>query len=158
MNSQQYFETPVKNYLANKEELSYLAGIVDGEGSIMIVKQTQSTKKNPSYALLLTVSSTDKILCDWIQQRFGGNVIHCRSGNEKWKTAYRWQIRSWGALMILESISPFLIIKKIKADYGICFQQRRRKPGVGGITQEEIKKYEWYKKQISESRAYNGTF
>ncbi|KKL85843.1 hypothetical protein LCGC14_1950690 [marine sediment metagenome] len=143
-----YRKTPSKNYFADEIELAYMAGTIDGEGSIMIVKQCESTRKNPCYVLSLSFVSTDKILAEWAQDRFGGNVIVCKTNNKKWKTAYRWQIRSGGALMILESILPFLIIKKEKAEYGICFQRERREPGKGGITKEELKKYEWYQLSI----------
>ncbi len=147
-----YVKTPSPNYYADEIELSYLAGIIDGEGTILIVKQSQSTKKNPSFCLALSFCSTDKCLCDWVRDRFGGSIVHSRQKNDKWKDAYRWQIRSNNALKILLDILPFLIIKKIQADYAICFQKERRKPGIKGITQEEIKKYEWYKKRISEGR------
>lgn len=89
-----------KHVWSNK--LSYLAGIIDGEGHIKIEKNG---------TLRFIVGMTDKNTINWIYNNFGGNISEqkCKSG----KPFYVWRMNS-GADLIQLSIFliPFLITKK----------------------------------------------
>ena len=90
-------------------KLPYLAGLVDGEGSI---KVDRSGCKNN-----IQVVNTDLRLISWIEKNFGGKVIVEKRATKRRKTLYRWSMsRQQDVLVLLKLISPYLIIKRDKAE------------------------------------------
>lgn len=136
-------------YLCDEAELAYLAGIVDGEGSIFIAKN--SARLQGSYTLRLSVTSTDRVLIDWIHARFGGNTCSQRKPN-RWSPAYHWRLSGPHAKQLLEAIGPYLVIKRVKADWAIAFQQSRLGIGVHPLAPGKIAEYRWFKKELSNAR------
>lgn len=55
----------------NVEEAAYLAGIVDGEGTITLA----SKNKGQNRRLAITVSNTDRELLEWILKVVGVGII-----------------------------------------------------------------------------------
>jgi hypothetical protein len=95
-------------------DAAYIAGLLDGEGSI--VKVYSNNRKN--YSTRVTIVNTYKPVIDWLLETTGcGTIIFSerRSRNEKHADAYVWQCYSANAKNILEQIFPYLIIKKDKA-------------------------------------------
>lgn len=100
------------------EELAYLAGFFDGEGSISIIK----TKNG--HSLVLSVSQLNPVPLIRLQARFGGSVHRQpdRRGNRSmvvWTTAAR------RGLAALETLRPYLLVKADEAHVGIDFQANR---------------------------------
>lgn len=52
-------------------EIAYLAGIIDGEGSIMLTKYHKSEYPSPC----ISISSTDLELLEWIKEKVGSGRI-----------------------------------------------------------------------------------
>jgi LAGLIDADG DNA endonuclease family protein len=104
-------------------ELSYLAGIIDGEGSIYI----QSRKR--SYAIdyfpRFQIVNTDKKLMDWIYSKFGGNLFQKNriKHNPKWRLQYEWFTTRKLMDQLLELIIPYLICKKEHAQIMLEFRK-----------------------------------
>jgi hypothetical protein len=106
-------------------EAAYLAGIIDGEGSI--VEQRYLRKSDGTHRLwyVITVANTEKSLMDWLVQ-FGGTI---RANKQKVPVAFvgqktyfgKKQCYSWRTyrrsevIDILRATLPFLILKKDKA-------------------------------------------
>jgi hypothetical protein len=96
------------------EEISYLAGIIDGEGSIVIEIQSQSERhqrKIDYYSLRVLVINTSKKLMNWLEKTFGGNVT-TRKKIPGRKTCYKWNIFSHNAAELLAACEPYMIIKR----------------------------------------------
>lgn len=100
-------------------ELGYIAGFMDGEGSILI---SETGKLNPT----LQFPNTHRAAIEWLQRKLtvGGLAITVRSKatavNPHYKDLY--QLHIGGALnvySILKAILPYLIIKKEKAERAI---------------------------------------
>lgn len=90
--------------------LSYLAGIVDGEGCISLEK-----RENNNYRIVISVANTDGRLIDWIFENFGGRIkIHNRG--EIHKKSWKWIITGQKAISLIKDIIPFLIVKKNQAE------------------------------------------
>lgn len=138
------------NYLVSEWERAYLAGIVDGEGSIFIAKENPS---KPNYMLRISISSTDKILIDWIYKRFGGNTCTQRKDINK-KIVYHWRSSGPHAAKIISNIKEFLVIKKLKAEWAISFQNKKYKIGVHPLPLSKIIEYQWFKDNLSKARSY----
>lgn len=97
-------------------QCAYMAGIMDGEGSFYIGNYSGNRKNGDRhYQTVLSVSSTDIALIDWLHQTFGGMrreytpnqmAKNCR------KKVYSWAASSDRLLHICELILPYLTIKK----------------------------------------------
>lgn len=97
-------------------DYAYLAGIVDGEGTITLTKNNQhSMFRKP----VVSVSNTDTALIEWIKARFGGKVSNRVSRNPRHKPAFEWRLEYNKALEMLGMIAPFLRVssKKKRAQY-----------------------------------------
>ncbi len=99
-------------------EIAYLAGIIDGEGSIHIGKlnitKRRRAYKNPQIVPCITVEMTDRDIPNELQARFGGWVKsrqrHDQIGR---KRLYAWGISSKSGLKTaLEALRPYLHVKR----------------------------------------------
>ena len=92
----------------SKENIIYLAGIIDGEGCVKPRKNFQRCE----------VSNTSKELIDWLFDNFGGHKIPVkREGNRKLQ--YRWILRKEEMKNIFPLIIPYMIIKKSEAEQSL---------------------------------------
>jgi hypothetical protein len=108
-----------------KEDLAYAAGLFDGEGHIIIYKDTNRKRgKTPVYILICGVTNTDKRIIDFFYNNWGAcrQVRERKRDNPKWKTCYEWTIQARMAMNFLSNIYPYLIGKKEKAGMAIGFQ------------------------------------
>ncbi len=109
-------------------ELAYLAGIIDGEGSIELRMQ-----RTGSLDLVLHVFNSDAPLFRWIEERFAGTTyeIHRRLRVDKpqWAPMYNWNMRGESARDLLAELEPWMVIKKPQADLAIeAFDNRQPVP------------------------------
>ena len=139
-------------YLCDEGELAYMAGIIDGEGSISICKPNRSQPTN--FALSMAVCSIDEILIRWIHRRFGGYT--CSEGRtpSRKKVYYRWAASGPQAALILEATRDWLTIKQSKADWAIAFQSSKPKRGFHPLSPERLAKCQWFKKELSNARCH----
>ena len=87
-------------------DAAYLAGLIDGEGSILI-----SQKREMRNTWRLQVSNTDFGVLSWVKETTGIGSIFChKHENPKWKDAGIWQCYSWNARKILKQLMPYLKI------------------------------------------------
>lgn len=123
------------------KQRAYIAGYVDGEGCI-----TLSKKKDPEMRLgycfrphVHVANTHHKSLL--IMQRWTGlgNLCHVREETDRnRKERWQWQMWSQQARQLLESILPFLIVKKERAKILLEFMRRcRRQPGKMGLSKRE---------------------
>ena len=110
-----------------REKLCYLAGIIDGEGSIMLWMNKGDPKIRGQFNLRVNVSTTDKCLMDWLKENFQGTVYEInapsRKANPHWKKQYIWQVNRPQILDLLKNINEFLIIKKERCQIAIEFRE-----------------------------------
>lgn len=115
-----------------RNHLAYLAGFFDAEGYVGIKKTT----KGRYLGLECDVKVAGEYMPRLYQFYFSGSVKKL-----KYKKRYdywAWQITARRALVFLEAITPFLVLKKPQAELGIAFQYRkmRRRQGRGSYTPE----------------------
>jgi hypothetical protein len=103
---------------------SWLAGFIDGEGTIGFWLQKQYRKCGREkhrmyerYMPVITISNTSKETLDFIAKRIGGTVRKGAVKNkpEKWKQNYLYLITANGCRKIIPKIMPFLQIKNRQA-------------------------------------------
>src|SRR2546427_8215430 len=85
-------------------EIGYLAGIIDGEGTIGIYKGREPY----SYRLALIVTNTHRPMLEWLRSRIGGSLTR-RGMRQKSHHKPAWQIVLWQAraAALIEVCRPF---------------------------------------------------
>ncbi len=121
----------------NREKLAYLAGIIDGEGSIAI----SPSGSRPSYPYnlypRLRVGNTDLGLIEWLANNFGGSYGKTGTTNGRHKRLYNWTITGQAAIDLLTTVRPWLLVKQQQAWLSCEFWAQRnttntRRDGVSG--------------------------
>ena len=106
-------------------DLAYMAGLFDGEGYISIRYQMQKDKYD-TYSLMLGVNMVDSEPVELFSKSFGGKVNLRHSKNKNWRPQYRWRIESDKAVYFLKIMSPYLRLKREKAELALLFQENKR--------------------------------
>lgn len=136
-----------------KSDRAYLAGIIDGEGCISVVRFKK--RNNFNYASRIQVSMTVKSVLDWIRDFTQvGTVVPRKSRHANRKMAWLWVAESNRAASVAKIILPFLKIKIRQAENLLAFQSLIRKNNNGRrFSSGEIKERERHYKI---SRKLNG--
>jgi hypothetical protein len=101
-------------------ELAYIAGIVDGEGCIMLQKCTARASDAYIYPVV-KVANTDFRLMDWLVKKIGAGAVQYRTrSNTGCKDVQHWTIASNQAIQFLKTIRPYLIVKAHQADVALA--------------------------------------
>jgi len=111
--------------------LSYLAGIVDGEGTIRIGATNPSAKhpnRNIIYYASIGLGMTDKAVIELFVKKFGAKLRKECVPNRK--MIYRWGTCGNEAVpKIIKKLLPYLIVKKKQAKLVIKFCENRKTTG-----------------------------
>jgi hypothetical protein len=122
----------------SETQLAYLAGIIDGEGSIYIQKIKRV--KSPHFDVRFNVTNTDKTLIDWLQSTFGGLVYHRNGCNERCKDRYEWVLSRKNFDIFSKLIQPYIVAKKYQLEIAISIRQTySRNFGSNGVPPEILK-------------------
>jgi len=121
-------EAQIAPRLWPSEELAYLAGFLDGEGTFTVY--SGETQGAIVYSALMSAGNNDKAVLAWIQQAFGGKVW-CVGGKAHCETTYQWMIQEKSELIaLIPQLLPYLKTKNLQArlvlKYCIEFQHARR--------------------------------
>ena len=92
-----------------EEEKGYLAGIIDGEGTITLTKDGEF--RYPA----VSVSSTTLEIMTYLKEHFGGVVTKKRERDPRYKLAYCWKIERRKAIELLSEIVDDLLEPRRKA-------------------------------------------
>jgi hypothetical protein len=127
-------------------QAAYIAGIIDGKGSICLSLRKGRVGVNGGqvYRLNVGVTNTDTRMLDYLLSTTGlGNVIGRRTveadHQRNRKNGPRWSLWSQQARQLLEAIEPYLVIKREWALLGIEFTTvtHRQTGGRSGLTDEQ---------------------
>lgn len=130
-------------------EKAYLAGIIDGEGSIMLIR----FKTNQHPAPCVSIASNSKELLNWIIQVTGVGKVKSKKNYNAYKHAnsFTYEVKYNNAIELLQSISPYLRIpsKQLRAKL-IINDYKKLTIRNGRYTKEQLlEKENFYKKFMS---------
>jgi hypothetical protein len=95
------------------EDAAYLAGLIDGEGTISLSRRHATERRQ----LVVSISSTERALVDWAERATGvGKVTRKRTSSEKHAPGLTYSVSNRQALALLEQVIPYLrSYKKFRA-------------------------------------------
>jgi len=95
------------------EEMAYIAGIIDGEGSIMLLKFHNNQFPSPC----ISVASTSLELLEWLKRKVGYGTIKAKKNYKptNHENSYTYTIRYNNVIDLLDKIEPFLVIPSKKS-------------------------------------------
>ena len=137
---------------SNDTKWAWAAGFFDGEGTIGIKKNYSKTSKNPSFSLHVKVAQTERHPLDMIQEMVGSGTVHKmvrerqRKGKMQTETYHSYEVTGSASLVVLESMLPYLTVKKERAEVAIKFRkiiEARGNMGSRPLTPEQIEEG-WY--------------
>lgn len=105
-------------------EWAYFAGILDGEGSIYLVKRVD----RPTFALMVSVSNTNFDVIEWIYQKLGGYWRGDDKSYKGWKKKWIWITAHTHAGEIIRRARPYMIVKAPQADLALEFLKHKTDP------------------------------
>ena len=164
-------------------EKAYIAGLIDGEGCITIIRQDQSKHspkhKSPSYRLAVFIYNTNKNMMNWLQDKIDGHRFYKRAKSPQHKDLYSINISAKTAEKFLVDIQPYIIAKSEQVKLALELQnlvntyKKYRQHNFPGepLIQEEINKreviyqkmrqlnqgYKWRRKDFYQSSLRNQT-
>ena len=84
-------------------DVAYLAGLIDGEGTITLVRETKFRKPSVS------IASTSFELVSWCKETVGaGTIASKRLYKSHHKKSYTWTVKFQTAVKVIEKVLPFL--------------------------------------------------
>lgn len=143
-----YWKISGATRIIDEIDIAYCAGIIDGEGSIIIGKGKQRIGLGYSYEVLVSVHMMDGYVPKYLAECFGGkcsktSVLH---NNRKGDFAYYYHANGSRARVFLAMILPYLKIKKRQAEIALYMQNKlSSNPNGKRVTDDMIKEREHLK-------------
>ncbi|MBA3875607.1 MAG: hypothetical protein C0498_01500 [Anaerolinea sp.] len=132
-------------------DCAYLAGLIDGEGSIMA---NQKHERRPGHSpatwseLRVDISNTDRGLIDWVNERWPGKVrVQVRPGV---KDTWHYYLNTQQVVPLLEAALPYLVSKRERAELALELARGTRNPGRAGYPPEVRERRRWIGERIRE--------
>ena len=110
------------------EDRAYLAGFVDGEGCITLMKTFNSPNRTLSITPRVIVVNTNPLVLMMLKEYFGGSVGSVEKSVWGRKEKFQWYISGYGCILFLESIFDYLKIKKEQAKSVLSLKSRYTNP------------------------------
>lgn len=111
-----------------REEISYLAGLFDGEGTICIQRDLRPLEKGTgryngaTFTVTLRIGMIHNIPIESYKNFFGVGYVDCEKSYHKFKPMWRYSIRRRDDVkMVLEKLEPFLRLKKPQAQCALRY-------------------------------------
>lgn len=110
-------------------EAAYLAGMIDGEGSICVLRTRPRDQARPSYRFVMSVTNTDLHLLGELGEWVGVGTLQRvakSKANPKWKDGGQLFFNQGAAAHVLRQVLPYLIVKRRQAELAIEFLALKR--------------------------------
>jgi len=93
----------------------YVAGFIDGEGSLMISQAKSAGSGLPHYRARLAIGNTCRWVLEEMQQQYGGTLSKDARAVPGWKHMYVLVWTGGKVEGVLSMVAPYLILKKAQA-------------------------------------------
>lgn len=137
-----------------EEKMAYIAGIIDGDGSLSLLRKYEVKAKSPAYYPSIQFSKSRDVLPNFLHEEFGGSLFSDkRVGKIK---QYRWRIeKNDNVSVVLNQVSEYMVVKKRQALKLLEFAENCQfKRGVP-LTHDDLitrEKYYLFMRELNASR------
>jgi hypothetical protein len=124
-----------KKILLSDAEAAYIAGFIDGEGSIILSRHWIKNSNSFYYNLRIQIPNTNLEVLRWIKRKVGyGSIQPLRQYRyagqfNTQKQRFQFTLYRKAGCGLLEAILPYLIVKKQVALLALEFAQKTEKKG-----------------------------
>lgn len=127
---------------------AWAAGILDGEGCIIIAKDYKGTKRVERFRLKVQVSMTHQPTIDRLHVMFGGSRHNHTPQNSQWRQRHYVILCGEQAEQMLRKVLPYLTAKKEEALVALDFRklsvkERTARGARFKAELERLKRVEW---------------
>lgn len=145
--------SPLGAYDANPRHLAWAAGLFDGDGCVLISKQSQPGRKHPTYRLCLSVVQNCITTAERFQEILGlqACLVAVPRTSKQNRKVYDLRYDGIHALRALQLMQPDLVRKLIEADVAIAAWSECAfgvLPGPNGLPDSIWKARERYYKKL----------
>ena len=131
-------------------EAAYIAGIIDGEGTITLTRK----HRNEFRQLAVTISNTEKYLLEYILRVIGaGKITTKKTVKSHHKPSFTYAIYNRQALILLNQIHPYLKTYKARRSELILKDYVALTPRNGKYTNEQQMARKQFEDRILEIKA-----
>ena len=111
------------------KDIHYLAGIIDGEGTVRIVKRKQYKKKvkyklAKLYTVQLMIPNSDMRLITWLLENYNGFYVSQKRRVENHKIVHVWILNGLNDYKLLKEVREYLLLKQEQADLCIMMYEK----------------------------------
>lgn len=110
------------------EDAAYIAGFIDGEGTIGIVAHNKPgnvagrDRRTPHYRLVIGVTNKDLAVLRWIHERVGGSIFEKTRRKACWAPAFELRVTNRDdARQLLTAIQPHVKVKAAQVALALAF-------------------------------------
>lgn len=89
----------------------YLAGFIDGEGSLMLARVLRRSLPKYGYVPRVSIDNTNRAILETIRRSYGGTIYENRRQEAGWKTVYKLLWTGPRGEPVLRSVAPYLRLK-----------------------------------------------
>lgn len=126
-------------------KLAYLAGIIDGEGSLCIYRVNPAKYnryQTPNFRCALHISNTNIKLMEWLDENFSNfnskhkqckrSIFRKNSVHDRW--IYDWCVQAHRLVDLCQQVLPYLVLKKRQAELILEFRSTYTQKSFGNKT------------------------
>lgn len=125
-------------------QLAYIAGLFDGEGTLVIGKYPIRSQKNLAYRGFMALANTHVPTLLHIKSLIGGRIVEQGIG----KKCYSLTLSANEIRAVLPELLPYLMIKKEQAEVMLRFFERQASRNFGLLSQADLEFYEFCYKKV----------
>ena len=96
-------------------DLAYIAGLIDGEGSIQYKQYMRKRKHNPkaypTWSIRIEIAMTDRSVLVWLNEILGVGTVNPRKVKPGKKKQWRWRCSHRQAYFVAKLIWPYVHVK-----------------------------------------------
>ena len=100
------------------EDLAYIAGFVDGEGTISILRYYKSNykeKRRMDWRAFVGINNTNKEVLEWIMLTVGAGNLSKSNRREGYKTCWKYSLSGSNSIIFSQALLPYLKVKRTNA-------------------------------------------
>lgn len=134
-------------------EMAYIAGLIDGDGSISLHKVHRKAETSIGYTPAIQLSKSKPVLQQYLLSKFGGYALVVQRPTKN-VIEYKWKLeRSNQCKPFLQNITPYLIIKKQQAQKLLDYIEKNPFERGQKLTSDQLDMRNKYVNEIRELNA-----